>query len=84
MIPGEIRADGPAHWKVSVTGDEDPGPGGIPPQLQNIDDLFDVILQLQPEGKNININALKGVVSTEAYPELQLDPATMLISPNPK
>ena len=58
---------------------ETPGPDGIPPQLLNVDDLFDVIIQLQPEGKEIYIQALKGGATPDEAPELRLDPATMLI-----
>lgn len=59
---------------------ETPGPDGLPPQLHNVDDLFDVIILLQPVGKEIYIKALKGGgEAAEEEPELKLDPATMLI-----
>jgi len=67
-------------FSVRTHRHEAPGPDGIPPQLQDIDKLFDVILQLQPEGKKIHVRALKGVAPATDYPELLLDPATMLIS----
>lgn len=58
---------------------ETPGPGGMPPQLLHVDDLFEVIIELQPDGKEIYIKALKGGSEGEQAPELRLDPATMLI-----
>lgn len=58
---------------------EMPGPDGLPPQLFSVDDLFDVIIELQPEGKEIYIKALKGGSGGGDVPELLLDPATMLI-----
>ena len=67
-------------FSVRTHRHEEPGPDGIPPQLSNIDDLFNVILQLQPEGKKVHVRVLKGVETQKDYPELMLDPATMLIS----
>ena len=69
-------------FSVKTHRHEEPGPDGIPPQLSNIDDLFNVILQLQPEGKNVHVRVQKGVEADKEYPELMLDPATMLISRN--
>ena len=66
-------------FSVKTHRHEKPGPHGIPPQLSNIDDLFNVILHLQPEGKNVHVKVLRGVEEKD-YPELLLDPATMLIS----
>jgi len=75
------RRQGTRIWfSVRTHRHETPGPDGMPPQLQDIDNLFDVILQLQPEGKTIHVRALKGVAPVSDYPELQLDPVTMLIS----
>ena len=69
-------------FSVRTHRHEEPGPDGIPPQLSNIDDLFNVILRLQPEGKKVHVRVLKGVEAQKDYPELMLDPATMLISRN--
>jgi hypothetical protein len=54
---------------------EKPGPDGIPAPLIDVSDMFEVVLQLQPEGKEIHVTTLKGG-SAEA---LVLDPSTMLI-----
>ena len=58
---------------------ENPDAKGLPPQLQSVGQLFDVMLQLQPAGKRILVNALKGGDISEAGHKLVLDPATMLI-----
>lgn len=58
---------------------EEPGPNGTPSQLVNIDDLFEVVIQLVPVGKHIQIKAFKGPGSSGDQPDLMLDPATMLI-----
>ncbi len=58
---------------------EEPGPEGMPVQLQNVADLFDVAIQIEPEGKKIHLKVLLGGSSNSAYPELLLDPATMLV-----
>jgi len=58
---------------------EEPCPNGMPVSLLNVTDLFDIIIQLQPEGKEIHVKALKGVPAACDYPELLLDPSTMLV-----
>ena len=58
---------------------EEPGPNGMPSQLMNVEDLFEVVIQLVPVGKNIQIRASKGPGSGGDQPDLMLDPATMLI-----
>ena len=57
---------------------EEPGPDGTPTQLMHVADLFDVVIQLVPVGKHIQIKAFKGP-DTGDQPDLMLDPATMLI-----
>ncbi|MGD2186359.1 MAG: AAA family ATPase [Desulfobacterales bacterium] len=58
---------------------EDPDPSGIPSQLIQVADLFDVAIQLLPVGKQIQIKAFKGPGAQGDQPDLMLDPATMLI-----
>ncbi|MDY6791262.1 MAG: cytoplasmic protein [Thermodesulfobacteriota bacterium] len=59
--------------------DEAMEPGGIPARLIQVADLFEVVVQLQPKGKEIHVKALKGEAADSNYPSLLLDPATMLI-----
>ena len=53
--------------------------GGMPSQLSDVSDLFDIIIQLQPEGKKIHVITLKGEPQSSDRPALFLDPATMLV-----
>ena len=58
---------------------EAPGPGGVPTQLEEVSDLFEAAIALQPEGKDIHIRVLKGGVKKPNGPHLFLDPSSMLI-----
>jgi hypothetical protein len=58
---------------------EEPAPEGIPLPLASVYDLFDVVLQLQPEGKEIHVRSLKGGSHEENEPSILLDPSTMLL-----
>ncbi len=67
-------------WFTARTHRHDkPGPDGMPDSLLRLADLFDVIIQLQPEGKKIHVKTLKGGPAACDYPELLLDPSTMLV-----
>lgn len=39
---------------------EEPAPDGMPAQLSHVADLFEVVIQLQPKGKEVYVKALKG------------------------
>jgi hypothetical protein len=58
---------------------EDPGPKGKPLQLEQVSDLFEVAIQLLPEGKEIHVRAVKGEKSFVEDLDLRLDPSTMLL-----
>jgi hypothetical protein len=60
---------------------EDPGPDGRPLQLEQVSDLFEVAIQLLPEGKEIHVKAVKGGESFAENLDLRLDPSTMLLKP---
>jgi hypothetical protein len=62
---------------------ETPDAGGIPSQLSGLVDLFEVILQLQPQNNDIHIRALKGQEMDTTQTGLILDPTTMLITETP-
>ncbi len=68
-----------AWFTVRTHRHEDPDPCGITSRLSGVSDLFEVIIQLQPDGKKIHINALKGSEADTGGTKLMLDPATMLI-----
>jgi hypothetical protein len=58
---------------------EKPTADGMPPALAQASDLFDVILQLEPKGSDIQILPLRGIATDPTKGTLLLDPATMLI-----
>ena len=58
---------------------EDPGPDGQPQQLQQVADLFEVAIQLLPQGKEIHVKPVKGGESFSGDLDLRLDPSTMLL-----
>jgi len=67
-------------FTVRTHRDEAPDPSGMPRQLAEVADLFEVIIQLQPDGKEIHIRALKGREAEAEEAILFLDPSTMLIT----
>lgn len=58
---------------------EAPSPEGLPPQLVPVQDLFDVAVQLLPQGGDIHIHILKGLAGPIRATTVRFDPATMLI-----
>jgi len=78
-----VKKNGYRAWfTVRTHRDEEPDPSGITRQLSGVADLFEVIIQLQPDGKKIHINALKGREANSGETRLMLDPSTMLIINN--
>lgn len=75
-----LRCGFHAWYTVRTHRDEKPADDGLPAQLSGVDDLFSVILQLQPQGKNIHVKALKGLDDADGKTGLFLDPSTMLIT----
>jgi hypothetical protein len=69
-----------AWFTVRTHRHEIPDPKGIPTQMTGLVDLFDVILYLKPQDKDIHIRALKGQENVGEQTGLILDPATMLIT----
>jgi hypothetical protein len=58
---------------------EKPGLDGMPAPLFDFSEMFEVVIQLQPEGKEIHVKTLKGgPINSDSY-RLILDPSTMLI-----
>ena len=70
-------------WRIWFTvrthRHEEPDEMGLPVQLSHLVDLFEVALQLQPDGEEIHICALRGGDTDNDQKNLQLDPATLLI-----
>jgi len=66
-------------FSVKTHRHEEPGPDGMPAQILEVVDLFDLVIQLQPKGKEIHIKTLKGATADSEQRTLLLDPATMLV-----
>ena len=60
---------------------ESPGADGLPVSFSAVADLFDLVLELQPEHADIHIKLLRGKATPAGSP-LLLDPSTMLIKDN--
>jgi hypothetical protein len=74
------RLNGLSVWfTIRTHRHEDPGPGGIPKQLADVEDLFDLALQLVPVGEEILVKPVKGLVLPAEHAHLVLDPSTMLV-----
>ena len=58
---------------------EEPDMDGLPAQLKEVGDIFEMAIQLQPKGEEIHITVLKGGKIPTQGPPLLIDPATMLI-----
>jgi hypothetical protein len=72
----------PAWFTIRTHRHENPGPDGIPMQLAQISDLFEIAIQLLPIGKEIHVKAVKGADSFSEHLDLRLDPSTMLVKKN--
>ncbi len=79
-LKGLCSETGLRSWfTVRTHRHEDPDPDGMPPQLGNLQNLFAIVLQLLPDGKDIHIRQLKGISGADHDTHLRFDPATMLI-----
>ncbi len=58
---------------------EQPTADGLPLQLENIHEMFEVAIQLLPENGKIRTKTLIGEKNDSTHPELLIDPSTMLI-----
>lgn len=61
---------------------KDPGPGIIPAPVSDVADFFNIIMQLRPENKKINVVTLKKDFGNNDYSKLQMDPVSMLLNIN--
>ena len=58
---------------------EEPDVDGIPARIKPVSNLFDVIMALQPQGKEVYVKNFKQPAADTGQPPLVLDPTTMLI-----
>jgi hypothetical protein len=69
----------PAWFTVTTHRENDvEQPDDIPSPISHMADLFEVIIQLRPVGREINVQLIKGQ-KADKVPSLILDPATQLI-----
>jgi hypothetical protein len=74
------RLNGLRVWfTIRTHRHEAPGPSGIPKQLADVEDLFEVAIQLMPIGTEIHLQVLKGMTLPAEHAPLVLDPTTMLV-----
>ena len=59
--------------------DEEPSADGTPAPFFHVADNFDVVIQLQPKGKRIYVDFLKGIANDSGRPMIHVDPSSMLI-----
>lgn len=73
-----------AVWSsIKTHRHKEPGPDGMPYPLYNMSQYFEAVFELQPDGKDINVNALKGGPKANAE-GLVVDPSTMLVKDKAK
>lgn len=76
-----VAEQGMHSWfTVRTHRHQEPEADGTPLQLAHVSDLFEVAIQLLPEGKEIHVKALKGGDSFSKQLDLRLDPSTMLLT----
>ena len=66
-------------FAVRIHRHEQQGTDAMPARFSEVAGLFDVAIQLKPEGKEIHVRSLKGSAKTVEHPALLLDPSTMMI-----
>jgi len=66
-------------FAVRIHREEQHNTDGMPVRFSKVADLFDLAIQLKPEGKEIHVRILKGDAKTVEHPVLLLDPSTMMI-----
>jgi hypothetical protein len=69
----------PLWMAVRTSQHEECGSDGLPIQIDGISELFNVAIQLQPDGKEVLVKALKGGNPAAGQSNLYLDPSTLLI-----
>ncbi|NQT10275.1 MAG: AAA family ATPase [Desulfobacteraceae bacterium] len=66
-------------FAIRIHRHEQQNTDNMPVPFSKVADLFDVAIQLKPEGKEIHVRTLKGSGKTVEHPALLLDPSTMMI-----
>lgn len=69
-----------AWFSVRTHRNQETLPNGLPKHLENMADLFEMVIQLVPEDKLVEVQAFRSGIPMELGSKILLDPATMLIS----
>ncbi len=80
----DLKAMAKAHgfyiwFTVTAHRHKKPGANGFPPDFSQVANLFEVVIQLLPEGKEILIKSLKGGPKNMADSPLRLNTSTLLL-----
>lgn len=78
------RFELPVWFTVRTHRHQSPADDGMPFQMLNVADLFEVAIGLQPEAQRITVRPVKGGPASDDDHSVVLDPSTMLISDGPR
>ncbi len=70
-------------FTVTTHRDEKTGDMGIASQIKPVKDLFDIIIELRPEGKMIHVYPVKGSETESDHMPLVFDPSAMILKEKP-
>ena len=80
-----LRFSLPVWFTVRTHRHQSPADDGMPFQMLNVADLFDVAIGLQPEGQRITVRPVKGgPPGAGAGSFVELDPSTLLVNDPPQ
>jgi hypothetical protein len=68
-----------AWFSIRTHRHEEADSDGVPRQLTDVADLFEIALQLVPAGEEIHVKVLKGLTLPAEHARLVLDPTTRLL-----
>lgn len=81
---GELKQLAKKHstavwFTVTTHRHEEAATGDMPPQVKLVEDFFDLIIRLKPEGRLINVFSLKGMQGAFNETPLVFDPFAMIL-----
>jgi hypothetical protein len=67
-------------FTMNIHREKNAGSDGFAPEFSEVEDLFDVAIQLVPGGKEVLVKALKGIDRASDSHQLLLNPSTLLLT----
>jgi hypothetical protein len=67
-------------FTMNIHREKNVGSDGFAPEFSEVEDLFDVAIQLVPGGKEVLVKALKGIDRASDSHQLLLNPSTLLLT----